>query len=165
MNSISDEDISYRTEGFSGDAIPAQQPPMNGAESLVRTLVDNEVDVCFANPGTSEMHFVGAPDRVPGVRPILGLFEGVVTGAAQPHEDGPSALEALAERLGASPPPIVAPYRIPDAPEDDDALANEAIMRIVGRVMPDHAIISEESVSSGFPRCFQDHVTVVEENS
>ena len=37
---------------------------MNGAESLVRTLVHNEVDVCFANPGTSEMHFVGALDKV-----------------------------------------------------------------------------------------------------
>src|SRR5579872_3396015 len=55
---------------------------MNGAESLVRTLVDSGVEVCFANPGTSEMHFVGALDRVEGMRPVLGLFEGVVTGAA-----------------------------------------------------------------------------------
>lgn len=55
---------------------------MNGAESLVRTLVNAEVNVCFANPGTSEMHFVSALDRVEGVRCILGLFEGVVTGAA-----------------------------------------------------------------------------------
>ncbi len=55
---------------------------MNGAESLVRTLVACGVEVCFANPGTSEMHFVAALDRVPGMRPILGLFEGVVTGAA-----------------------------------------------------------------------------------
>jgi acetolactate synthase-1/2/3 large subunit len=55
---------------------------MNGAESLVRTLVQSGVDVCFANPGTSEMHFVAALDRVEGVRCILGLFEGVVTGAA-----------------------------------------------------------------------------------
>ena len=55
---------------------------MNGAESLVRTLVASGVEVCFANPGTSEMHFVAALDRVPGMRPILGLFEGVVTGAA-----------------------------------------------------------------------------------
>ncbi|MBM3343117.1 MAG: acetolactate synthase large subunit [Betaproteobacteria bacterium] len=55
---------------------------MNGAESLVRTLVNGEVNVCFANPGTSEMHFVSALDRVEGVRCILGLFEGVVTGAA-----------------------------------------------------------------------------------
>src|SRR6202521_4632528 len=55
---------------------------MNGAESLVRTLVKGGVDVCFANPGTSEMHFVGALDRVPGIRCVLGLFEGVVTGAA-----------------------------------------------------------------------------------
>ena len=55
---------------------------MNGAESLVRTLVNGGVDVCFANPGTSEMHFVAALDRVDGMRCILGLFEGVVTGAA-----------------------------------------------------------------------------------
>src|ERR1700751_2740891 len=55
---------------------------MNGAESLVRTLVAGGVDVCFTNPGTSEMHFVAALDRVEGMRCILGLFEGVVTGAA-----------------------------------------------------------------------------------
>src|SRR3954464_12202104 len=55
---------------------------MNGAESLVRTMVAGGVDVCFANPGTSEMHFVAALDRVPGMRCVLGLFEGVVTGAA-----------------------------------------------------------------------------------
>ncbi len=55
---------------------------MNGAESLVRTLVAGGVNVCFANPGTSEMHFVAALDRVEGMRCVLGLFEGVVTGAA-----------------------------------------------------------------------------------
>ena len=55
---------------------------MNGAESLVRTLLASDVNTCFANPGTSEMHFVAALDRVPGVRCVLGLFEGVVTGAA-----------------------------------------------------------------------------------
>jgi len=55
---------------------------MNGAQALIRTLVDAGVDVCFTNPGTSEMHFVAAVDEVPGMRTILGLFEGVVTGAA-----------------------------------------------------------------------------------
>jgi len=55
---------------------------MNGAESLARTLVAGGVDVCFTNPGTSEMHFVAALDRVEGIRCVLGLFEGVVTGAA-----------------------------------------------------------------------------------
>ncbi|MES2939659.1 MAG: acetolactate synthase large subunit [Pseudomonadota bacterium] len=55
---------------------------MNGAEALVRTLLDCGVDTCFANPGTSEMHFVAALDKVPGMRCVLGLFEGVVTGAA-----------------------------------------------------------------------------------
>ncbi|MGD8860549.1 MAG: acetolactate synthase large subunit [Myxococcales bacterium] len=55
---------------------------MNGAQSLIRTLVDAGVDVCFTNPGTSEMHFVAALDSVPKMRPVLALFEGVVTGAA-----------------------------------------------------------------------------------
>lgn len=55
---------------------------MNGAESLVHTLLGAGIDTCFANPGTSEMHFVAALDRVPGMRCVLGLFEGVVTGAA-----------------------------------------------------------------------------------
>ncbi|RPI43286.1 MAG: acetolactate synthase large subunit, partial [Hyphomicrobiaceae bacterium] len=55
---------------------------MNGAESLVRTLLAGGVNVCFTNPGTSEKHFVAALDKVPGMRCVLGLFEGVVTGAA-----------------------------------------------------------------------------------
>jgi len=55
---------------------------MNGAESLVRTLAGAGVRVCFANPGTSEMHFVAALDRVPEMRAVLGLFEGAVTGMA-----------------------------------------------------------------------------------
>lgn len=55
---------------------------MNGAESLVRTLVAGNVDVCFSNPGTSEMHFVAALDKVDGMRCVLALFEGVATGAA-----------------------------------------------------------------------------------
>ncbi len=55
---------------------------MNGAESIVHSLIGAGIDTCFANPGTSEMHFVSALDRVPGIRCVLGLFEGVVTGAA-----------------------------------------------------------------------------------
>jgi acetolactate synthase-1/2/3 large subunit len=55
---------------------------MNGAESLIRTLVAGGVEVCFTNPGTSEMHIVAALDRLPEMRCVLGLFEGVVTGAA-----------------------------------------------------------------------------------
>ena len=55
---------------------------MNGAESLLRTLVGSGVEVCFGNPGTSEMHFVAALDRVDGMRVVLGLFEGAVTGMA-----------------------------------------------------------------------------------
>jgi acetolactate synthase-1/2/3 large subunit len=55
---------------------------MNGAHGLIRTLVDNGVDTCFMNPGTSEMHFVAALDDVPAMRSVLALFEGVATGAA-----------------------------------------------------------------------------------
>jgi acetolactate synthase-1/2/3 large subunit len=55
---------------------------MNGAESLVHSLLKSGVTTCFSNPGTSEMHFVAALDRIPGLRCVLGLFEGVVTGAA-----------------------------------------------------------------------------------
>ena len=53
---------------------------MNGAKSLLATLVDAGVEVCFTNPGTSEMHFVAALDEEDGMRAVLGLFEGVVTG-------------------------------------------------------------------------------------
>ena len=55
---------------------------MNGAESVLRTLANSGVSVCFANPGTSEMHLVAALDRVPSVRGVLTLFEGVASGAA-----------------------------------------------------------------------------------
>jgi acetolactate synthase-1/2/3 large subunit len=55
---------------------------MNGAESLVHTLLRSGVDTCFANPGTSELHFLSALDRVQGIRCVLGLFEGVVTACA-----------------------------------------------------------------------------------
>ena len=54
----------------------------NGAQALITTLVDSGVEVCFGNPGTSEMHFVAALDTVPQMRGVLCLFEGVVTGAA-----------------------------------------------------------------------------------
>ncbi|WHZ10367.1 MAG: thiamine pyrophosphate-binding protein [Burkholderiaceae bacterium] len=55
---------------------------MNGAQALLKTLVDAGVEVCFTNPGTSEMHFVAALDGEPRMRAVLTLFEGVATGAA-----------------------------------------------------------------------------------
>ncbi len=55
---------------------------MYGAESLVRTLSRGGIDACFANPGTSEMYIVAALDYAPEIRCVLGLFEGVATGAA-----------------------------------------------------------------------------------
>lgn len=55
---------------------------MNGAKSLVETLLAAGVDTCFANPGTSEMHFVAALDQIPGMKCVLGLQENIVTGMA-----------------------------------------------------------------------------------
>jgi acetolactate synthase-1/2/3 large subunit len=55
---------------------------VSGADALVRTLLAGGVNVCFSNPGTSEIHIVGALDHAPEMRCVLGLFEGVVTGAA-----------------------------------------------------------------------------------
>ena len=54
---------------------------MNGAETLVETLSDQGIEVCFANPGTSEMHFLAALEN-PRIKPVLCLFEGIATGAA-----------------------------------------------------------------------------------
>lgn len=54
----------------------------NGAQALMKTLADAGIDVCFTNPGTSEMHFVAALDGEPRMRAVLALFEGVATGAA-----------------------------------------------------------------------------------
>ncbi|GBG36181.1 acetolactate synthase large subunit [Mycobacterium montefiorense] len=68
---------------------------MNGAQALINTLVDGGVEVCFANPGTSEMHFVAALDTVPKMRGVLALFEGVATGAADGYAriaDRPAAV-------------------------------------------------------------------------
>lgn len=55
---------------------------MNGAESMLESLINNGVEVCFSNPGTSEMHMVSAMGKSSGMRAVLGLFEGVCTGAA-----------------------------------------------------------------------------------
>ena len=55
---------------------------MIGVQALIASLAGAGVDVCFMNPGTSEMHFVHSLDAVPAMRGVLGLFEGVATGAA-----------------------------------------------------------------------------------
>ena len=77
---------------------------MNGAEALLRTLVNGGVEVCFSNPGTSEMHFVAALENVPEMRPVLTLFEGVASGAADGYgrmSDNPaSTLLHLGSGLG-----------------------------------------------------------------
>jgi acetolactate synthase I/II/III large subunit len=68
---------------------------VNGAQALIGSLVGAGVDVCFMNPGTSEMHFVSALDSVPEMRGVLALFEGVATGAADGYAriaDRPAAV-------------------------------------------------------------------------
>jgi acetolactate synthase I/II/III large subunit len=69
------------TEAAPAGAAPADAT-LTGAQALLATLVNAGVDVCFSNPGTSEMHFVQALDAVPAMRGVLALFEGVATGAA-----------------------------------------------------------------------------------
>jgi acetolactate synthase I/II/III large subunit len=64
------------------EAIPTGRDSLNGAQALISSLVAAGVEVCFMNPGTSEMHFVQALDSVPAMHSVLALFEGVATGAA-----------------------------------------------------------------------------------
>ncbi len=72
----------------------------NGADALIRTLVDLGVDTCFTNPGTSELHFVAALDAVPEMRAIPTLFEGVATGAADGYARMREAPAATLLHLG-----------------------------------------------------------------
>ena len=94
---------------------------MNGAESLVHTLLKSEVDTCFANPGTSEMHFVAALDRIPGMRCVLGLQENIVfMGRGRIFEiwEPEGAKQRVAQsRLQARERGLTLPPRGPRAPE------------------------------------------------
>lgn len=74
-----------------------------------------------------------------------------ILGLAQPHEDGPQALEALAEALGASGSPVVAQRRPIELPSGDQPLSNLAVMQIVSHYMPENAIVSDESLTASFP--------------
>ncbi|MEV0282333.1 thiamine pyrophosphate-binding protein [Streptomyces sp. NPDC050610] len=76
---------------------------MNGAETVLRTLLNNDVDVCFANPGTSEMQFVAALDHHPAMRGVLCLFEAVATGAADGYARMTGRPAAPLLRLGPGP--------------------------------------------------------------
>ena len=79
---MNDSNDPSSTDPSSTDPSSTDAAAMNGAQAMIRTLVDSGVDVCFMNPGTSEMHFVHALDSVPEMRGVLALFEGVATGAA-----------------------------------------------------------------------------------
>lgn len=70
---------------------------------------------------------------------------------AQPHEDGPGVPEALADAIGVGTAATVASLRLPDIPKDGVPLSNEAVIRIVGQLMPESAIISDETVTAVFP--------------
>ena len=121
---------------------------MNGAEALLKTLVDAGIEICFANPGTSEMHLVSAIGRSDDVRPILCLFEGVVTGAADGYARmtdkpaitllhlGPGLANGMANLHNARKAhvPLVnivgdhAPYHLPhDAPLTSDVTAHATL--------------------------------------
>src|ERR1039457_374919 len=89
---------------------------MNGAQALIRTLAGCGVDVCFSNPGTSEMHFVAALDTVPQMRGVLCLFEGVATGAADGYgrmTGRPAAAPARAAAEARRPPGAIPPLTLP----------------------------------------------------
>lgn len=73
---------------------------MNGAHALLATLLANGVNVCFSNPGTSEMHFVAALDDAPDMRGVLCLFEGVATGAADGYARASGVPAATLLHLG-----------------------------------------------------------------
>jgi acetolactate synthase-1/2/3 large subunit len=107
---------------------------LNGIRTLI--LVGAQAPVAFfAYPGQpSEM-------TPPGCQPLV---------LAHPHEDGTSALEALAEAIGAQRPGPVIEYRPPGLPSDRE-LDPESVMQIVANRMPEHAIVSDESLTAGFP--------------
>jgi len=84
---MADPFVARRTEtaplqANNKDVQTVKERTMTGAELMMETAAERGVEVCFANPGTTEMPMVEALDSAPRIRPILGLFEGVCTGAA-----------------------------------------------------------------------------------
>ena len=88
-------------------------PSQTGAEALVRTLIAGGVDTCFANPGTSEMHFVAALDRIPGIRCVLGLQENTVTGMADGYSASPAARQPRCCIAGRAMPTALRMFTMP----------------------------------------------------
>jgi len=131
-----------------------------GAEALVRTLIAGGVDTCFANPGTSEMHFVAALDRIPGIRCVLGLQENTVTGmadgffrvarrpAATLLHCGPGYANGIANihnarRAGSGMLNIVGDHAIPHVKHDSPLTAD--VDALVGATSQWHAFGSDPS--------------------
>lgn len=147
---------------------------MNGAEALLKTLIDSNIEVCFANPGTSEMHLVSAIGRTESMRPILCLFEGVVTGAADGYARmsdkaaitllhlGPGLANGMANLHNAKKAhvPLInivgdhAPYHLKyDAPLTSDVIAHAEINSSwvkVASSADDLAISGAEAVSAAY---------------
>jgi acetolactate synthase-1/2/3 large subunit len=82
LTGVSPHDCRHQQQSASHRPNAWRRCTMNGAQALLKTLADAGIEVCFTNPGTSEMHFVAALDSEPRMRAVLALFEGVATGAA-----------------------------------------------------------------------------------
>ena len=74
-------DVSYE-RSQDQDGRQSKRAASAGALDLFEAMADAGADVCFANPGTTEMPMVKALEQCTRIRPVLGLFEGVCTGAA-----------------------------------------------------------------------------------
>ena len=103
-----------------------------GAEALVRTLVACGVDTCFTNPGTSEMHFVAALDRVDGMRCVLALFEGVATGAADGYARMTGRPPAPCCTSAPGSPTASPTFTTPTAPSRRSSTSSASMARITG---------------------------------
>ena len=131
---------------------------MNGAEVLLRTLIGNGIDVCFMNPGTSEMQFVAALDRVPGMRGILCLFEGVCSGAADGYARMARKPAATLLHLGPGLANGIANFH-------NARKARSPVVSIVGEHSTDHLAYDAPLTAdiSAIARTVSDHVSVPDE--
>ncbi len=132
-------------------------PRVTGAESLLRTLVSNGVDTCFMNPGTSEMHFVAALERVPAMRGYLCLFEGVCAGAADGYARATNRPAATLLHLGPGLANGLANFH-------NARKARSPIVSIVGQHATPHLKVDAPLTSDveGFARTVSNAVRVVQ---
>jgi acetolactate synthase-1/2/3 large subunit len=122
--------------------VPVERLPYRPAEAIAYL---QGIETLILVGTQAPIAFFAYPDQpseltTQGCRPLV---------LAHPHEDGPAALEALADAIGARQPAAISPYQIPNLP-GNRALDNEAIMRIVGHHLPENAIITDEILTAGF---------------